>query len=197
MKLLHKITIGRKSVLILKKVLRKDFLGSMVGVNINFPMEVDMYLDSWDQGEKEHIKELEEMHVDCAIPVKVMDEVVAYYVHFIDNNNKPFDAWVNLKAILEHELRELLQCKYLIVERSYRSKDVEIAVDSVEAVQQVLNNMKLPFEFTIDEQLCMLRKSNKIHTKQHVYAKCKYYKTKEGEYVIMQKFPDKAKEKVH
>lgn len=196
MKLLHKIFVGGEQLLILKNERKTPYMGHFIGVNINFPLEVDMYLDSRDESTEQHIKEMEEMNVDCAIPVNIQDELVAYYVHFIDEKPRAnYADWEQLKSLLRKELQERLFCKYLVVKQSRANRE-ETAVNSIDGVQQLIDKLKLPFEFTADEELCLLYKINKVHTKRRVFAKCKYYKTKEGKYVIMQKFPDKAKEKV-
>lgn len=197
MKLLHKIFVGGEQLLILKNERKTPYMGHLIGVNINFPLEVNMYLDSRDESTEQHIKEMEEMHIDCAIPVIIQDELVAYYVHFIDE--EPRASYPDLKqlnSLLRKELQERLFCKYLVVKKSRVNRE-ETSVNSIEGVQQLLDKLRLPFEFTVDEELCLLHKLNKVHTKRRVFARCKYYKNKEGEYVIMQKFPDKIKEKIH
>ena len=188
MRLLHKIQYGRDNVLILKYEPKEEPLGKLVAFEDSyFALDCDMVIAGEDP-----IKELKDMGATVIIPIMTNpedeeSEVLALYVYFNDKGDFP-----DLVDRLNAEIASLLRGKYTMVLKNRRSgKEREkVHVSSIAGVQKVLDKLKVPFEFTADEELCCLRKNKAKHTKRRTFARCKYYKTSSGEYVLFKRFKD-------
>lgn len=99
------------------------------------------------------------------------------------NLNKEVPSESELRKLIEEELGWLndyfADNVFYYIYTSEGNKDRCYMFYGISGINNILKHFKLPFTM-LPDGLCLHMKDKHIHTKKHVYAKCKYIQTKDG-----------------